>query len=392
MRKSLSPLLAAVAIAASGLAVTSCDGKGSAEPLEASKNVVKVEAPAVPVTTVAAGELTASLAISGSLSARSRVAVVPKMSGTLTKVLVDIGSRVRAGQPVALQDTRELDAQVDAATAAVAVAKASLEQAEAALANATLEYDRSKNLFEKGALARQRLDSSETALRTAKAQRDLAEATAQQVDASFRRAREVRRDSILTAPTAGVVVERNYDSGALVGPGDTKGVVVVADTGELKLQAGVSELDAGRLRVDMPAVISVQARPGQTWTGRVVALAPEVDARNRHFQVEVRVQNQKDELLSGMYATAAIETGHEVSTVLVPRDAVTSRDGARVVYRIANNVAMPVRVSEGLTDGGRVQILSGLSAGDVIVADGRKPIDAGTTVRPVKVDPPASKQ
>jgi len=138
MRKSLVSLSAAVVIAASGLALTGCDGKGSAEPLDASKNVVKVEAPSVPVMTVAAGELTASLAISGSLSARSRVAVVPKMSGTLTKVLVDIGSRVRAGQTVALQDTRELDAQVDAATAAVAVAKASLEQAEASLANAKL--------------------------------------------------------------------------------------------------------------------------------------------------------------------------------------------------------------------------------------------------------------
>ena len=298
---------------------------------------------------MAAGELTASLAISGSLSARSRVAVVPKMSGTLTKVLVDIGSRVRAGQTVALQDTRELDAQVDAATAAVAVAKASLEQAEASLANAKLEYDRSKNLFEKGALARQRLDSSDTALRTAKAAARFAEATAQQVDASFRRAREVRRDAILTAPTSGVVVERNYDSGALVGPGDNKGVVVVADTGELKLQAGVSELDAGRLRVGMPALISVQARPGQTWTGRLVALAPEVDARNRHFQIEVRVQNEKDELLSGMYATASIETGHVASTVLVPREAVTSRDGAWVVYRVVNNVATPVRVTEGLS-------------------------------------------
>jgi RND family efflux transporter MFP subunit len=392
MRKSLSLLLVAAAIAASGLALTGCDGKGSAEPLEAAKNVVKVEAPSVPVTTVATGELTASLAISGSLSARSRVAVVPKMSGTLTKVLVDIGSRVRAGQTVALQDTRELDAQVDAATAAVAVAKASLEQAEASLANAKLEYDRSKNLFEKGALARQRLDSSDTALRTAKAQRDLAEATAQQVDASFRRAREVRRDAILTAPTSGVVVERNYDSGALVGPGDNKGVVVVADTGELKLQAGVSELDAGRLRVGMPALISVQARPGQTWTGRLVALAPEVDARNRHFQIEVRVQNEKDELLSGMYATASIETGHVASTVLVPREAVTSRDGAWVVYRVVNNVATPVRVTEGLSDGARIQILAGLSAGDVIIADGRKPIEAGTTVRPVKVDQPASQQ
>src|SRR5262249_10318989 len=181
-----------------------------------------------------------------------------------------------------------------------------------------LEYDRSKNLFDKGALARQRLDSSDTSLRTAKAQRDLAEATAQQADASLRRAREVRRDATLVAPTSGVVVGRNFDSGALGGPGDTKGVVIVADTAELKLQAGVSELEAGRLRVGMPAVISVQARPGQTWPGRVAALAPEVDARNRHFQIEVRVQNQKDELLSGMYATDGIETGRCASTVFQP--------------------------------------------------------------------------
>src|SRR5262249_34978147 len=188
-------------------------------------------------------------------------------------------------------------------------------------------------------LARQRLDSSDTSLRTAKAQRDLAEATAQQADASLRRAREVRRDATLVAPTSGVVVERNFDSGALVGPGDTKGVVIVADTAELRRQPGGWARGAGRLRVGLPAVISVQARPGQTWPGRVAALAPEVDARNRHFQIEVRVQNEKDELLSGMYATAAIETGHVNSTVLVPRDAITSHEGARVVYRVAGNVA-----------------------------------------------------
>jgi hypothetical protein len=55
-------------------------------------------------------------------------------------------------------------------------------------------------------------------------------------------------------------------------------------------------------------------------------------------------------------------------------------------------VATPVRVTEGLSDGPRIQILAGLSAGDVIIADGRKPIEAGTTVRPVKVDPPVSQQ
>jgi hypothetical protein len=78
--------------------------------------------------------------------------------------------------------------------------------------------------------------------------------------------------------------------------------------------------------------------------------------------------------------------------VLVPRDAVTTREGARVVYRIAGNVATPVRVTEGLSDEARVQILKGLTAGDLIVADGRKPIEIGTTVRPVHLDRPALQQ
>jgi HlyD family secretion protein len=292
-----------------GAAAAACGDNSRAESLEKTHSVVAVELPAVSVVTIGTGDLTASLAISGSVSPRSRVAVIPKMSGTLQRVAVDIGDRVSPGQLVAVQDRRELDAQTDAAEAAVAVARAGLEQAEAALANAKLEFDRSTNLFQKGALARQRLDASETALRSATAARSLSAATLQQAEASLRRAKEVRRDATLTAPTAGVVVERNFDQGALVGPGDSKGVVVVADVSEMKLEAGVSELEAGRLQVGMPAVVSVQALPGHSWHGRVVAVAPEVDARNRHFRVEVRVQNPNGELLSGMYATARIETG-----------------------------------------------------------------------------------
>jgi HlyD family secretion protein len=366
-----------------GAAAAACGDNSRAESLEKTHSVVAVELPAVSVVTIGTGDLTASLAISGSVSPRSRVAVIPKMSGTLQRVAVDIGDRVSPGQLVAVQDRRELDAQTDAAEAAVAVARAGLEQAEAALANAQLEFDRSTNLFQKGALARQRLDASETALRSATAARSLSAATLQQAEASLRRAKEVRRDATLTAPTAGVVVERNFDQGALVGPGDSKGVVVVADVSEMKLEAGVSELEAGRLQVGMPAVVSVQARPGQSWHGRVVAVAPEVDTRNRHFRVEVRVQNPKSELLSGMYATARIETGRSARATLVPRDAVATRNGGRVAYRVVNGVVAAVPVTEGLSDESRVEILGGLNAGDQIVADARKPMASGTKVRAI---------
>ncbi|HWI19972.1 MAG TPA: efflux RND transporter periplasmic adaptor subunit, partial [Vicinamibacterales bacterium] len=240
----------------------------------------------VPVVTASSGTIESALEISGTLAPRSRVPVKPKLPGTLERVLVDIGDAVTQGQTIATIDRREIDAQVDASVAAVAVAKAALETAEASLANALLENDRAKNLFDKGALPRQRLDAANTAHRASVAQRDLATANLAQANAALRRAKEVQNNTTVTSPVTGFIVERNYDAGAM--PGD-KPIVVVADLREMKLEAGVSELEAGRLRVGMKANVSVQAKPGQAFFGQLAAIAPEVDERNRHFKIDVRV-------------------------------------------------------------------------------------------------------
>jgi RND family efflux transporter MFP subunit len=201
-----------------------------------------------------------------------------------------------------------------------------------------------------------------------------------QAEASLRRAREVQRDATLTSPVTGFIVERNYDAGAT--PGDPP-VVVVADLRQMKLEAGVSELEAGRLRVGMKARIEAQAKPGQVFEGELAAIAPEVDERNRHFRVEVRVPNNQRDLLSGMYATARIVASTESDAVLVPREAVATREGKRVVLKVQDGSVTPVEVTEGLADGGRVQIVKGLAAGDTVVADGRRQVAPGTRVRAI---------
>jgi HlyD family secretion protein len=335
----------------------------------------------VPALTVGTADLESTLQISGNLAPRTRVAIFAKLQGTLSRVGVEIGDRVRAGQAVATMDRREIDAQVDAAAAAVNVAHAGLEASEATLANAILEHERAQKLFESGAISRQRLDAADTSRRAASAQRDLAKASVAQADAALRRAREVQRDTTLTSPIDGVVVERNYDAGSLASPGD-KPVVVVADLRVLKLEAGVSELEAGRLRTGMPARISVQARPGETFDGRLAAIAPEVDARNRHFAIEVRTNNPGT-LLSGMYATAAIPLEHVSGALAVPRDAVATRDGHRVVLKVDGTKVREVAITEGLSTGTHVEIADGLKAGDVIVADARRNVAPGTKVNPV---------
>ena len=188
----------------------------------------------VSVVKASVGTIESALEISGTLAPRSRVAVKPKLPGTIERMLVDIGDAVKIGQTIATIDRREIDAQADAAVAAVAVATAALESTEATLANAVLEHDRAKNLYDKGALPRQRLDAAQTANRATVAQRDLATANLAQANAALRRAREVQRDTTITSPVTGFVVERNYDAGAI--PGD-KPIVVVADLREIKLEA-----------------------------------------------------------------------------------------------------------------------------------------------------------
>ena len=371
-------LFASAALVATLSAACSDDGASAAAP----PTPAPVVSPMVDVAVVqvAPGTIESALEISGTLAARTRVGLKPKLPGRLESVLVDIGDRVAAGQVVATIDRGEIDAQLDAVIAAVDVARAALESAEASLANAVIEHDRAKVLFESGALPRQRLDAAQTAHRSAVAQRDLARANLAQAEATVRRTREIQRDASLRAPVAGFVVERNYDAGAI--PGDLP-VVVVADIRQLKLEAGVSELEAGRLKTGLPAAVSVQAKPGERFAGQLAAIAPEVDERNRHFRIEVRVANPDGALLAGMYATARLVLATADDALTVPREAVTSREGKRVVLKVDSDKVTTVPVIEGLGDGRRVQIVSGLVAGDQVIADARRQLPADARVKAV---------
>jgi HlyD family secretion protein len=380
MRRHNHHSLAAAALAlivVGALGTAACGGGRTTQAAEAP-----VALPSVAVVRAAADAVETAVVVSGNLTPQTRVDVHSKLGGTLDKVFVQLGDRVNAGAVLATLERREIDAQVDAAEAAVNVARAGLEAAEAGLENANREVERARNLFEKGAMPRQRLDTAETATRASRAQRDLAKANVAQAEAALRRAREVQRDATLRAPVSGVVVERNFDAGNLVGPGSDRPVVAVADVRTMKLEAGVSELEAGRLEVGSLVNVTLPAKPGQAYEGRLAAMGPEVDTRNRHFQIEIRLDNRAQELMSGMYASARIVVA-KAEGIVVPREAVFDKAGGRAVYRVQGDQIAIAQVAEGLTDGVRTQIVSGLSAGDLVVADARREVKEGARVRPV---------
>ncbi len=129
----------------------------------------------------------------------------------------------------------------------------------------------------------------------------------------------------------------------------------------------------------------MQAKPGEEFSGQLAAIAPEVDARNRHFQIDVRVDNAKGTLLAGMYATARIVLEAADKALAVP--ARSRHDAERPARGDEDRRGQRLRavpIVEGLTDGRVVQVISGLSAGDQVLADARRQLPAGSRVRAVE--------
>jgi membrane fusion protein (multidrug efflux system) len=384
MRSSRLFWIPAVVIATATVAgVTSgCAGERvSATATETDKDK-DATLPAVAVVRADNGTLETAIELSGNLAPETRVDIRSKLPGTLDKVFVQLGAAVTEGQTLATLDRREIDAQVDSAVAAVAVVRAGVDASDAAFENAGQEVERARGLYEKGAIPKQRLEAAEMQWRASKAQRDLAAANVEQANAALRRARQIQSDATLRSPVAGVIVERNFDAGTLVGPGGDP-IMAVADLRTLKLEAGVSELEVGRLKIGALARVTIQAQPGQVFEGRVTALAPEVDAKNRHFRVEIKVTNKGGAMLSGMYATARVPTATAEGPI-VPREAVFDRDGGRAVYRVQGDKVSMVTVTEGLSDGKRVVLTSGVQRGDTIVSDARREVVNGSRVRVVQ--------
>ena len=208
------------------------------------------------------------------------------------------------GQTIATIDRREIDAQADAAVAAVSVGKAALETAEASLANAVLEHDRAKNLFDKGALPRQRLDGAQTAASLGR--RPARPGRRQPGPGRGRAAPRARSAAQRHHHLAGhrlrgrAQLRRRRHSRRPAGGGRRRHA---ADEARSRRLGTRSRPHARRPQGARRRCRPSPARPSRdSWRPS----RPEVDERNRHFKIDVRVPNANRALLSGMYATARI--------------------------------------------------------------------------------------
>lgn len=271
------------------------------------------------------GEITRSVAASGTLEALVTVEVGSQISGQVTQVMVDYNDRVRRGQVMAVLDPQNQRSSVEQSQAQIASAQAGVAQAQAQVALAQAEYDRQKFLFDRQIVAQAALDTAQASLRTARANVQSAQAQVRQAEAALRSNQANLGRTAITAPIDGVVIDRQIEPGQTVASGLNVAVLftLAQDLGRVQALVNVDEADIGQVRVGQPVRFTVDAFSEDNFVGQVtqIRVLPTAESNVVAYTVVVEADNPGERLLPGMTANADIVLEERRGVLRVPNSA-----------------------------------------------------------------------
>jgi HlyD family secretion protein len=353
-----------------------------------------VNLPAITVSTVGKRVLVDRVLVSGSVGAVEQVQVAPLIEGQPIESLeADIGDKVEAGQVLARLSATTLELQKSQFMASLASAKATIAQADAQLLEAKSSADEAMRVSTRTAALRKQGSASQAAadtaasgaisatarvtvavqsLEAARAQLELVNAQLANVELSLQRTQVV-------APVAGEVLERNATVGSIATAAGTPMFVIVKDSA-LELKADVAESDLMRLASGQKAIVAAVGAT-EPLQGTVRMVEPTIDSTTRLGRVRVTV-NEPALVRSGMFAEATVIVA-EHDAVAVPVTAVGSGPQGTTVMRVTNGDVARVLVKTGIRDGGFIEIVEGLSPGDVVVTKAGAFVRDGDRINPI---------
>ena len=311
------------------------------------------------------GQFRIAVTASGLVRPIDRIELKSKASGEVTKLPIEVGDRV---------DKEALVAQLDQVEekAALAQAEADLVIARAELALAEKNFERRQQLFSSNVISKEQQDETELELAVARSR--LVQATT-----ALERAQERMEDTVITAPVAGVILQKYVERGQIIASGVSNvgggtPIADIADMSKVQIEAGVDEIDIGKIDVGQAASIRAEAYPEKIYQGAVVRIAPEarVEQNVTLFDVIVEVGNTDGNLKSQMNASVEIVIEDRPDVLTIPVAALQNgiaepgaSDTAEVLVKEGDEY-VPREIRTGANDYRVVEVLEGLEEGTIL--------------------------
>lgn len=402
MRKRSSLFtIAAVVVAAALILGFWLSHRGRPEPTDVDAQVM----PTASVAPVTRGSISHTLSLAGEFQPYQVVDVHAKVSGYIRHIYVDIGDKVHVGETLAVLEVPELDAQLQGTVAEYARSKDEIIRARHNVSRTESEYQaihadyiRLKNAAatQPGLIAQQELDDAQSKDLASAAQVDAAKAALAAAEnqsaydkANNQRVHDLAAYTNVTAPLNGVIIWRYADTGALIQAGTSSDVqslpiVKLSQSDLLRLRLPVPEEDVRYIHIGEPVRVSVGAL-NRTFDGKVVRFTRNVSAQTRTMQTEIDVPNPSLTLMPGMYANTTLQLEHHNNALSVPMTALMQNGNQSSVLVVNAQDRVETRnVTTGIRSPTRVEILSGLNAGDHVITGGQSKYQNGEKVRPIQ--------
>ncbi len=323
----------------------------------------------VEVATVESTNVRETVSVSGDVRPWAEVTIYPEVTGRVERIFVKEGQYVRKG---------DLVAQVDYEKSALAVKQieSQLRSVEIRLESLQKDYERMKRLFEQKVVAEKALEDTKTAL-------DATTYSAEGLRSQLDLARIRLKDAKITAPISGVVSRRFIDEGEIVTESSmTKSspLVTIVDAEKVKVVVPVGEKDIGRVKKGQRVEITLDAYPEKVFYGEVYNIFPVMDLQTRTAQVEVLVNNPARSLKPGMFARTEIIINSRNDVLVIPVDSIIEEDGGKHVFVAEGDRARLRQVITGLEEGTRIEVVSGLEKGDLLIVGGQHTVKSGEKI------------
>lgn len=342
-----------------------CSGKDKDAQQGGGPQAVAVETAPVEVM-----ELEDSATFSGNLRAANSYILAPKVAGQLVQLNVNIGDTVSRGQVIAVLDDVIFRQEFNKA-------KANLEQAASAMAEAEKALEQSRTLLAKSYIPQSEFDRVNAQYISEQAKYQVALAGKNAAETQLANTR-VKADWS-GGGSARVIGERFADAGQLLNSGSP--LVSVLDIGTLVAEIDVIESDYTRVKVGQPASISSDSWPGEEFSGRIARVAPMLKEESRQARVEIEVANPGLKLKPGMYARARITWQIKPQATAVPSAAIYKHKGEEGVFLVdkASSKVSFIPVEKGIVTTKYVEILSPALSGEVVTL-GQDQLDDGREI------------
>ena len=344
-----------------------------------------------PIVTTYPSQQYVVLNATGYVVAQRKAAISSKATGRLEWLGVAEGSRVKSGDLIARIDNRDVVAQAQSAQASVRAARANVRQSEVERENAQVEYRRNEELVGKGFISQSALDTAKARLDRAQAGVASAQANLNVSLANARNADVAVDYTEIRAPFDGVILSKSANVGDLVTPfssaADSKGAVVsMADMGTLEVEADVSESSLAKVHVGQPAEIVLDALPDTRFRGHINRMVPTVDRAKATVMTKVAFDAIDPRILPEMSAKVSflsqeVAPEQQKPVVAVNPDAIVQRNGRSVVFVMRDGRAVAVPVTPGLKIGDATAIAGDVKAGEKAVSKPAPSLATGALVK-----------